>query len=741
MNQLDKLNTSGSINQTDKSSKFLENTKKAVRDVLTKTWIAINTILPTAATTTPTIMPTSINTITPIASTTIKAIWLWTATSLFTACGGGEDSPDGPVNPIDTKDTIAPTIEINKNEIDITWWKEIKISGNQLYIWDILVASRSDNKSKNCKVELSLNWKSITSWTTISEEWTLTIKVSDEAGNIKNANIKLNITAEQDISWLENIKNLNMQVDQEINILNWITFGNWAELIKTEIELEWEKTEISEPQHYTPEYPWECSIILSIKCKNWEINEYKVDNLTIKPLEYKAIEISNINPETLMPKIEGWDKNVYKYIEHLRIPESTVIRDMMRKYGAGNHSAEEYQQLMSRLNTGMMWENPIWYDNYEIIGEDIWASSQHAHGERYILNTLINHANFIIINPLHEEAYDLLHNLCKKDPNKINIIWVSIGSDVNKEQYDAREIDKLKQYDKEKNLLIFQSWWNIHEEDGNLLNKVYQENLSLPDEHSVYGSLSRAHNKNDNILNRHIVVTFATNKTGDIDQTNESAESSKFPVWFHNKILFSGRTFPQHYYADNEVRAVYWKYATSQSNYLNVAVADILFQMKADVPDIDEFLEMVRSTCLTDYIRFDLNKDGDTNDTYNGQQETQPLQLMNPAGFFQKYLMPNNLPNNLKSDKIISLDKWYYKWVIFDIPWAEVNINWERIPYNNENKSKIKNTNPMDLEWRLNGNLCRKMWYKWKNLEWKIIVVDDKWNGLNIDKKISTNIQ
>ena len=54
--------------------------------------------------------------------------------------------------------------------------------------------------------------------------------------------------------------------------------------------------------------------------------------------------------------------------------------------------------------------------------------------------------------------------------------------------------------------------------------------------------------------------------------------------------------------------------------------------MKADVPDIDEFLTMVRATSLTtDYIRFDLNGDGDTDDTYEGQPESQPLQLMNPA--------------------------------------------------------------------------------------------------------------
>jgi hypothetical protein len=31
---------------------------------------------------------------------------------------------------------------------------------------------------------------------------------------------------------------------------------------------------------------------------------------------------------------------------------------MMRKYGAGNHSAEEYKELMNRLNTGMTLEIP-----------------------------------------------------------------------------------------------------------------------------------------------------------------------------------------------------------------------------------------------------------------------------------------------------------------------------------------------------------------------------------------------
>jgi hypothetical protein len=74
------------------------------------------------------------------------------------------------------------------------------------------------------------------------------------------------------------------------------------------------------------------------------------------------------------------------------------------------------------------------------------------------------------------------------------------------------------------------------------------------------------------------------------------------------------------------------KYATSYTNYVNVAMADLCFQMFAEVKDVDELLEMIRnSTDLRDYIRFDLNGDGDTDDIHNDQPETQPLILMNPA--------------------------------------------------------------------------------------------------------------
>ena len=163
--------------------------------------------------------------------------------------------------------------------------------------------------------------------------------------------------------------------------------------------------------------------------------------------------------------------------------------------------------------------------------------------------------------------------------------------------------------------------------------------------------------------------------------------------------------------------------------------------MKADVSDVDELLEMIRSTALTDYIRFDLNGDGDTDDIHDGQPESQPLQLMNPAGFFQKYLMPTSLPTDLKANKITPLEKGYYHGVVYQIPGAEVNINGQWIPFTDDNKDLIFSQNPMNLEWRLNGTLLNSYGYgPGDTIDGQMIAVDDQWNGLNITKDFSVNI-
>ena len=151
---------------------------------------------------------------------------------------------------------------------------------------------------------------------------------------------------------------------------------------------------------------------------------------------------------------------------------------------------------------------------------------------------------------------------------------------------------------------------------------------------------------------------------------------------------------------------------------------------------------MIRSTALTDHIRFDLNGDGDTNDICDVHPETVPLQLINPAGFIKKYLMPDEIPGSIGIDETISLGKGYYKGVVFNIPGAEVKIGDEWIPLTAENSSRIKAANPMDLEWRLNGSRLRKYGFSsGQTIEGKMLLVDDQWNGLRIEVPVRMTVR
>ena len=441
----------------------------------------------------------------------------------------------------------------------------------------------------------------------------------------------------------------------------------------------------------------------------------------------QPIEITHLNPVDILPiiwQVEAWDKNVYEHIEHLRIAEATRIRDMMWKYGAGNHSAEEYQQLMNRLNTGMTRENPLWYDNYESIW---WTPSSnptdHAHCEWSILDALIDHANFKVICAEGNERNNILTKYVKDNPNSINIFWNSAYRVVNnKEEYDNRLNDNnIKDLCKSENFIIFAAWTNVETTKNKIYNWEYEA-----DEKWMYSLASLSNSDKNDQPNTHLLVTIATDKNWDIDQTDVDWESSKYPVWFADNVLFSGRGFPEH--TEGVIYWPSWRYTTSDTNYFNVAMADLCFQMFAEVKDVDELLEMIRATCLTDYIRLD------------GQ--TQELQLMNPAWFFQKYLMPTAIPTNLDINETIALEKGYYHGVIYQIPGAEVNINGEWLPFSDDNKDLILAQNPMNLKWRLNGKLLNEYSYKsGDTINGKIIVVDDKWNGLNITKDLSINIE
>lgn len=60
------------------------------------------------------------------------------------------------------EDTTPPVIKIYSFNVGITGTEQIVVTGNELHIGSVLVASWTDNVSKECKVKLEFNDNAIT---------------------------------------------------------------------------------------------------------------------------------------------------------------------------------------------------------------------------------------------------------------------------------------------------------------------------------------------------------------------------------------------------------------------------------------------------------------------------------------------------------------------------------------------------------------------------------------------------
>lgn len=473
-------------------------------------------------------------------------------------------------------------------------------------------------------------------------------------------------------------------------------------------------------------------------------------SVSVKGMEYGKVSITDLRPVEILPvvgQVVTGDKQVYDHIEHLRLAEATRIRDMMWEYGAGNHTREEYQQLMERLVVGMSNECPSLTEEFEVVGCNFTDLSRwengHSHGEWSILNSIVPNTKRIVEidaffdfnshNAEKPEQIDWasMDAFMDAHPSSIVILGCSAYAASRYDRYhESSDIPKIRKYCRSGRLMFFVAGGNIYTHDGVIKNKVFQKDIET-DEHAQYAFPSIANGKNDTVADMAFLVSVGTNEKGDVDQSGIIYSSSCFPVGFHEKVLFSGRAFPNHDLNSGNFHAEVGNniaYQSSFPTYVNTAMMSVCFQMFAEAKDVFELLDMVRSTCLTDYIRLD--------------GKTQPLQLINPAGLYKKYLTPQNLPESISTGETVSLEKGYYNGVLFSIPGAEVKVNDEWVAFDNKNKDKILAQNPMNLEWRLNGDLLRKMGYtSGQTVEGQVITVDDKWGGLRLEIPMTIKIQ
>ena len=160
------------------------------------------------------------------------------------------------------------------------------------------VAEWKAGSGKVKKVSLAFNGTAISHGTVLSEKGTLVLRVTNDAEKSANSNISLTDEAVAGLNALQQL----LQVDKEVDLIENLTFARGFKLAKTEIEFEGKRTEIADAAHFTPEYPGSCTLFFSVK-KNEAVNEVRAENLTIKPLEYKAMEIGNIKPVDILPVI------------------------------------------------------------------------------------------------------------------------------------------------------------------------------------------------------------------------------------------------------------------------------------------------------------------------------------------------------------------------------------------------------------------------------------------------------
>ena len=255
-------------------------------------------------------------------------------------------------------DSQAPEIEVKIPEKNVIAGVKVIVEGNQLFFDQDVAASWKDDYSETFNVELSIAGKKINSGDILFDAGTLVISVADEFQNKSTDEITLKAVA---VYGLENLQGKTLQVDQEVNLLEGLTITEGLILKKVEVEENGTRDVVTEPKTYTPEYPGTVNIILSLSKRDGNTIEVRVDGIRVKGITYNSVPISNLKPGDILPivdQVEEGDKQAYYHIEHLRLAEATRIRDMMWDYGSGKHSKDEYQQLMGRLMTGMMGENP-----------------------------------------------------------------------------------------------------------------------------------------------------------------------------------------------------------------------------------------------------------------------------------------------------------------------------------------------------------------------------------------------
>ena len=122
-------------------------------------------------------------------------------------------------------DRTAPKVSVLLSDVNVFGGKTVTLETGKLSIGGTEAATWTDDKTvaDKLKAEVTFDGKAIGSGTALSESGTLTVTVTDEAGNSSSGSINL---SDATIIGLESLRNLDLQVDKEVNLLERLSFAD-----------------------------------------------------------------------------------------------------------------------------------------------------------------------------------------------------------------------------------------------------------------------------------------------------------------------------------------------------------------------------------------------------------------------------------------------------------------------------------------------------------------------------------
>lgn len=225
-------------------------------------------------------------------------------------------------------DSQAPTIEVKIPEKNVIAGVKVKVEGNQLLFDDQVAATWKDDYTENCKVELTLEGKTINSGDVLLEAGKLVISLSDDFQNKATAEITLLADA---IYGLEGLQDLSLQVDKEVNLLQGITYADGVSLDKVEIEASGNRIVVTDPVHYVPDQTGTVAIIITVKAGERSL-EFMVEGLVVKGLDFHAPKMTTAN---LIDEQYPWYYTLYQQKD-----KDFIYPHILASYAACNWSKQ-----------------------------------------------------------------------------------------------------------------------------------------------------------------------------------------------------------------------------------------------------------------------------------------------------------------------------------------------------------------------------------------------------------------